>query len=381
MARRPDSTGIRRHGAGWRASVSRGRGRSPIQKHFPLDTPLRVMQDWRRDEQAKLRLTRKQRATAGTFEFDAKRYLDAVAALTTYAERELEIYRWVTIFGQRQRDTITSVEIREARDRWLTEPRRLHPPPKVPGRKKEPWTPPKATRELPYSASAINHWLRALSNLWAVLDGRRAPNPVRDVPEAVEPDALPRALSYATIEQILDAMPDRGQPRKGQGRPTVNLSKLRLRVIAYTGLTYAQLRVLTPEHIDFAAGTLLLPKRRKGKGAKARLLGLLPQAVAAIQALHDADGWGDFSGSSLHSSFMRAARRVLGPSTTVRPYDFRHSFGSAIYRATKSREAVKELLSHGTLAMSERYTLAVADDVLAAQLATTSSQMLKPDAK
>ena len=126
--------------------------------------------------------------------------LRAVQALPTFKTRKNDIERWIAIFGTRQRDTITSTEIRGQRDTWMKQPRAKDKP--------------------PYAASTINHWLRALSNLWTVLDGRRAPNPVRDVPEVIEPDPLPRALSFTTIDAILDHMAivsrsPKGVPRQG----------------------------------------------------------------------------------------------------------------------------------------------------------------------
>jgi integrase len=384
VPRDPVWTGVQKHGAGWRASVSRGRGRSPLQKHFPRETPPRVMQRWRADAKAQLRLTRKQRATKGSFAYDAARYLEAVKALTTYEARKRDIQRWVAIFGTRQRDSLTSAEIRAWRDRWMTEPRSEHG-----------WVGPGRPQAYdqrakhPYSASTINHWLRALSNLWTVLDGRRAPNPVRDVPEVTEPDALPRGRSYALIEQIIAAISDRGRPTKGQKNTTVALTKIRLRVLAYTGLTYAQLQRLTPADVDLEAGTMLVKRRSKGKGAKPRRLALLPQAVDAFRALDVAGGWGPFSGASVRKSFVLAYGKLRQADPSLPPmrvYDLRHSFGSLVFRATKSPHAVKHMLSHESVRTTERYTLEAVEDVLAAQLsslpdALKSSQTIKPDGK
>jgi integrase len=368
-----DYTGLYRHGAGWRAVVSAGRGRPPKMRHFPKGTDVRVMQAWRDDERARLRLQRKARATSGTFEYDAQKYLDTVTALSSYAERVADIARWKVIFGTRQRDMITSREIREVRDRWMTEPRGLAPDGKTP--------------LPPYAASTINHRLRALSNLWTVLDGRRAPNPVREVPEAPEPDALPRALSYDLIERIIAAVTDRSRPIKGQGnKDTVSLTKVRLRVMAYTGLTYSQLARLTPASVDLQAGSMLVGRRRKGKGAKPRRLPLLPAAIDAFRALAAAQAWGPFSGDSVRKTFLLAVGKVrtqlaregleLAP---IRPNDLRHSMGSLVYRATGSREAARDLLQHESVRTTERYTLAAVSDVLNAQMAlvrqigTTSS--------
>jgi len=40
------------------------------------------------------------------------------------------------------------------------------------------------------------------------------------------------------------------------------------------------------------------------------------------------------------------------------PYDLRHSFGTAIYRATGDLKITKELMGHSAIRMTERYTLA-----------------------
>jgi integrase len=345
--------GIYRHGQSWRVVVSQGRGRPPLRRSFPLETPLSELVAWRQDQQAEHRVQRKRRATIGTFAYDAKqRYLPAVTGLTTYATRETDIARWIALFGRRYRDTITSAEICAYRDQWAREPRGVD-------RDGQPLP--------PYAASTINHWLRALSNVWTVLDGPRAPNPVRDVAELPEPDALPRALSYDTIERILTAMPDRGRPVKGQKRPTVSLAKLRLRVLAYTGLTYRQLARLQPAHVDLRHGTMLVTRREKGKGAKPRRLPLLPQAVEAFKALQAARAWGPFDGNSVRRAFLRAAKRANVKG--IRPYDLRHSLGTLIFRATGSREAVKEFLQHESIETTARYTLAAVDQVLTAQLA------------
>lgn len=53
-----------------------------------------------------------------------------------------------------------------------------------------------------------------LENLWTVLDGLKADNPARDVPEAVEPEPISRGLPYDVVEAIVAQMPDqRYQPK------------------------------------------------------------------------------------------------------------------------------------------------------------------------
>lgn len=348
-----DRQGIYRHGAGWRAVVSRGRDQAPSTRHFPIDTPLGVIQEWRADERARLRLTRKARASMGTFEGDARAYLRAVQALTTHKTRVKDIERWIAIFGTRRRDTITSAEIRGWRDTWMKQPRAKDKP--------------------PYAASTINHRLRALSNLWTVLDGRRAPNPVRDVPEVTEPDPLPRALSFDTIDAILSHMAIVSRSKKGVPRQgTQSKTLARLRVIMYTGLTNAQLARLTPADVDLEHGTMLVRSRAKGAGSKPQRLPLHPDAVEAFRHFAAIDCWGPFSGPSVRKNFLVAARKARKAGhpvpLDVRPYDLRHSWGTAVVAATGSLEAAKDLLSHRSTRTTRRYALAAADDLLRAQV-------------
>ena len=219
------------------------------------------MQAWRRDAVAKA-APRKTRALAGTLEVDAARYLDAVKALPTWKDREREIGLWASVLGHKRRDAITAVDIRTCRDRWLTTARSLDD-------------------DRPVSGATVNKRLRALSNLYTVLDGKRAPNPVRDVPEAAEADAEARALSYEAIQAILDRMPTHrhGQWTKNlppaDWSPTgVSLARIRVRLMAYTGQEYATLIRLQPTDVDYARGLLRLPSRKKGKGVAATVVPL-----------------------------------------------------------------------------------------------------------
>src|SRR3990167_6826557 len=210
-------------------------------KRFPPATTTAAIRAWRDEERHRLRgaLEEQRRTRAGTagmasagFHYDAVyAYLPAVQAMPTYAQRVKDIMVWVDAFGDRDRHAIKSHEIRTLRDRWLT----VGP--------KRTWQTVNGKGQFvdvaePLSASRVNQRLRALRNLWTVLDGKHAPNPVRDdVPEAVQPQSTPRALDYADIRRILDAMPDRGPGIKGEARATFSLAKVRTRVLAWTGIS------------------------------------------------------------------------------------------------------------------------------------------------
>jgi integrase len=334
----PRWRGIHRHGAGLRAAVSHGRGRSKTYAYFPLETPLSEMQEWRADEQAAARVQRKRRARRGTLAGDAPRYLAAITAMPTFKDRKRMIALWVECFGDRRRDAITPAEIRAQCQRWLTEPRGVdddgQPLP-------------------PLSPHTVNLRLRALSNLYTVLDGPRADNPARLVEEADEPESAPRDLDYATIARIIAAMPDRGRPVKGQDRGTVSLTKIRIRILAYSGLPPASLKRVWPDDVDLERAFVTLSGRRKGKGTAAAILPLLPLAVDAFRDLLAANGCGPFSTSSLYKSFMRAAGHAQ--VSNVSPYALRHSFATTVYDLSEDEHLVMALLMHSSLKTSETY--------------------------
>lgn len=345
-------TGIYRHGAGWRAVVSQGRSRPRLTRHFPAGTSLAVMQAWRADAKAASRVKRKQRVLSGTLEADAAKYLQAVTSLTTYADRCREIDLWVQALGSRRREDITPGDIRAVRDRWLTTPR-------------------SADDDRPVSAATVNKRLRALSNLWRVLDGKQAYNPVRDVDEAPEPHPSPRALSYAAIQAILDRMPTY---RHGQWKQTpppdwtptgLSKARVRVRIMAYTGLTPKALMRVTPADVDRTRNVLTLPARKKGRGVRPGVVPLLPPAAEAFAELAGLDGFGPFNVRTLRYAFTRAATLAGYPS--ARLHDLRHALAAIAYETTGSLDVVMALLQHTTRDTTQRYTLAAAFKVLQAQ--------------
>lgn len=295
------------------------------------------MQAWRADTKAHARVRRQPRASRGTFSHDAMRYLAAVAAMPDLKNRTRHIQEWVREFGARPRDAITAVDIRTIRDRWLTQPRSPGQP--------------------PLSAHTVNTKLRALSNLYRVLDGRQAPNPVREVEEAKEHAVPIRVLDYATIERILAAIPHKGRA-----------TRIRLEILAYTGLPAKQLMALTADDIDRHARTMRVPGRQKGRGAKPATLPLLPQAVKAFRRLKAIGGFGPFSTSSMHKTWTRACRSLH--LTGLRPYDLRHAFASRLFELTQDEHFVMALLQHQSIATSRQYRAAVLQQVWQAKAGT-----------
>lgn len=372
-------TGIFRTATGYRVfqwvpDPTRPQGRVRSKRFTRTDThepTIKEMQHWQEDQRVdarKPRLAAPAPTTLTGFAKDALTYLEAVAAMPTFSTRARHIGEWIALFGDRPRASITPTEIRTQRDRWLTVgPKMVMEKPA--GEPKARYVP----KPIPLSASAVNHRLRALENMYTVLDGRRAPNPVREVPEVTPPEEEPRALPYELVARILAAMPDQSRPEKGVkgSRDGDSKTKARLTVIAYVGLSHSQLMRVKSTDVDLKARTLFLRPRRKGRSSgravKGETIPLLPQAVKAFRHFAALDCWGYFSTSSMRMSFRRACASLDLP-TIPRPIDFRHSFGTMAYQATGDLRATGVLLGHRDMRTTTRYTTAAVDPRLAAAL-------------
>ena len=318
--------GVYRDQWGLSASV-RGGGRR-AEKRFPAATPLKDIAAWRDETRVRLRGVAA-RSVSGVFASDAARYLRTVTSMATYSERRQHVELWIAEFGQRRRDKITTVEIDEVLSRWLSDG---------------------------LAASTVKHRRTALLHLWHRLDGKDAANPVRRSLLPTEPDPEPRGLSYALVQRLLDAMPDQGQAVKGRARDAASKTKARLALMAYTGLPPSAIMRLRPGDVRWDAGAVFIRGRRKGKGAKGQTIPLMSTGLDALRRFDELDCWGAFSTSSVWKSFQRACAK-LGLSG-LRPYDFRHSFGTAVYAATGDLRATQTLLGHASRVTTDRYTLA-----------------------
>ena len=304
----------------------------------------------------------------GRFHDDAKVYLAAVKAMPTYSERARDIGLWIDVFGDRPRVAITSLDIRTARDRWLTSGPRMV----------QRWTPDPVTRKkvrnwvatsAPLSASTVNHRLRALENLWSVLDGKKAPNPVRDVPEAPEDEGAPRALPRELVPQLLAAL-----------RPSV--AKAWLAVIAATGLSPMTIARMTVESLNLDEGRMWVPGRRKGKGTAARPVPLTAAGVESWKLFVREGAWrkkppkGNLKRTwRVACRAVEKAARDLGETidlSATTPYSLRHSVGTMAYLETGDLKATQGVLGVSA-ATAARYARAAIDPRLAATVARLDS--------
>lgn len=326
-ARKRIAKGVYQDAYGLAATVKVGKFQR--EKRYPPETALKTIKAWQDETRVALRKIAPT-ATRGTFDQDAQRYLAAVAAMPTFKERAQHIALWRAEFGGRARHSITTAEIDTVLARWLQQGK---------------------------APSTVRNRRTALLHLWNRLDGPDAPNPVRRALKPAMPEPEARAIPYGRIETILGAMPDVGQGRRGEARDDASKTKARLAVIAYTGLPQSLLKRLTADMVDWRAGTVTVPRRRKGKGAHGRTLKLTDAGLAALEHFAALDAWGPFSNSSMIKSFHRACDAAGVPRCRV--YDLRHSYATELYRRTGDPKATAEMLMHAPSSrMMDRYTIA-----------------------
>ena len=323
------------------------------EKHYPLGTDLRVMQSWQLREKATLLENAPVRATRGTLAADIPTYLATLTGRRRKDEAAIAHHWLVSALGPMPRSEIRRAQVKAQLATWQT---------------------------AGVAASTINHRLRVLRNVYRELDAddEEANDPTAGIRKLREPEPQIRAVPYDVIEAVIAYMVPRGRAERGQSHAdTVNKSRARARVMAWTGLPPALLMKVRPDHVDWTAGTLDVTPRRKGKGTTAKTIPLLPQAVEALKAFFAACAAGTFSTSSFRHRWLGAQRRLVAEirrqvvasggdphSVTlppIRPYDMRHSFLTEVYRRSKDLLAVRQLGIHAKVATSERYIGAAAD--------------------
>jgi integrase len=287
------------------------------------------MKQWRESQRVKAReAPSTPKGARGTLAADVTHYLKLVATMPSLSDRARDLHSWVDVLGMRPRHRLTRDDYRLVLNEW-----------RLTGKQGK-----------PLAASTVNHRRTALMHLYTVLDGKGAPNPLRDIPPFHEPPPEPRDLSISTALTLIDSM----KPSK---------SRARLKVLAWTGIRgNSELGKMKPEHVDLARGVCWVPT---GKRGKPRELVLNAEGIAAWEEFIERKAWGTYSGASLKNAFRRAVtalneRRAkltppLPPLVGVRVYDLRHTIATAMRRAGADLADIQAHLGHTSPRMTQRY--------------------------
>jgi len=311
---------------------------------FQVGTPLEDMRDWQDRERRELRRAVPGASLqAGTFGADVQTYLhrwhaDAVHP-ETRKQRVWYLTLWAARFDGRRRHSIRTDEIADQLAYWRDHGLPLKPMPDGHRRRR---TPP--THLAPATVAKVR---QAIYQLYRVLDrGTGRANPVSEVEL---PPARPlevRGVSMALVDAVFAHLP-------------TGASRDRLALMAYAGLRPCEVMRITPhDFCDGVSPTLLV---RTAKGGHASTLPLLPEAATAVRQLLASHALGVFTsapiGRILHSACARVTTaQRLSPPLHLRPYDLRHSFGSAVLGAADQRTA-QAALRHASITTTHRYTL------------------------
>jgi len=326
MSSYDDYPGIKEDRFGIRASVTVGSGADKRQKvkRFKRGVALKTITDWQDRTRVALR-DGPIEARQDTLEADARRYLahqQVQLVPSSYASLVCELKAWLPELGPIARDRITRAQVIELRHRWLTEPRGGP-------------TARKGTRDAqPHAPKTCNHRVRALRGLYHFLDGSRAPTPCDDVPKLREPEADPKFVPVATVQQVAAKITD---PK----------TRARFMVLTATGQRPAQLKRATPADLDLARGVWLV---RPAKGGQAIPVVLTADMVAAFAALDTANAWGDFDGSDYAKDLYAA-----GWPKGIRPYNAKHTVAITLGEAGAEWEDIKDWFGHKDIKTTRIY--------------------------
>lgn len=323
----PLPPGIKRTATGFRAWQRVRPGAGGLKsKRFPKTATLTEMKAWREDTRAKHRTEPSAPIARGTLAADIKKYLKLVATMPSLKDRTRDLAAWEAAYGMRPRAALTRSDYQLVLQDW-----RLH-----------------GKHGKPLAASTVNHRRTALMHLYTVLDGKAAPNPLRDIRPFDEPPAEPRDLGLDTARAILHAL----KPSK---------SRARINVLTWTGMRgNSELAKMRPEYVNLAQRECWVPTGKKGQP---RLIVLNDEGVEAWREFTYMKAWGRYSKDSLRRAFQRAVaivnamrrRRGQPALQDVRVYDLRHTIATALRRAGADLADIQAHLGHSSPRMTQRY--------------------------
>ncbi len=213
---------------------------------------------------------------------------------------------------------------------------------------------------------------------FAVAQGLTGTDPAREVPPPAPPRRLPKAITVAEVERLLDAAgPGPGDP---SADPRLLRDRALLEFLYGTGARISEATGLDVDELDLGADPMV---RLIGKGGKHRVVPVGSYAARALQAylvrarpglaaasrrvsvspavflnarggrLTRQGAWG-----VLHAA---AGRAGLPADAEVSPHTLRHSFATHLLDGGADIRVVQELLGHASVTTTQVYTLITVD--------------------
>lgn len=218
-------------------------------------------------------------------------------------------------------------------------------------------------KDLNLAASSAARALAAIRGLhsFAHADGRLPFDVAADVPTPSQGSSIPKALSLAQVEALLNAVP------AGDGASQINIRDRALLEMLYsTGARITELLDLDVDDLDREQRMLLV----RGKGGKERIVPLGRPALEAVERyLVRARPSLNKKGSPALFLNNRGARlgrqsgfKIVAQAADaaglqqVSPHSLRHSFATHLLEGGADIRVVQELLGHASVATTQIYT-------------------------
>ncbi len=184
-------------------------------------------------------------------------------------------------------------------------------------------------------------------------------------------DRLPRPVSHVDAAAMVETA---GTLKTTSAKQSWELA----RDAALVTLLYgAGLRISEALSLKWSDAPLGETMRIKGKGAKTRIVPILPGLRAAVDTYADACPYGGGQDDPLFFSargkplsaraaqrMVAALRAALGLPASATPHALRHAFATHLLAAGGDLRTIQELLGHASLAATQRYTKIDSDSLL-----------------
>ncbi|MDX2265138.1 MAG: tyrosine recombinase [Hyphomicrobiales bacterium] len=221
-------------------------------------------------------------------------------------------------------------------------------------------------------SATMNRKLSALRQFYKFMcaEGRLDDNPTRDAAAAKARARLPKSLSVAEVEALIDAAEKRAREAKAAEAPRALRLLCLLEMLYATGMRVTELLTLPRSALTGDARMLTI----KGKGGRERLAPLTTRARRALDAYNAALAASAPGGPP--SRWMFPSRGAEGRLTRQRfaqelkslavaagldaadvsPHVLRHAFATHLVERGADLRSVQTLLGHADIATTQIYT-------------------------